>query len=125
MTELEKKQFQYHYWAGRHWLAKTIYSEARQEIGRKEVERYSIRWRREITRLEAIQYDAYNLGLVDAIKFASVIMNRDSYSELAQTRLKDYVAKFGDKYPDLTKEDKKAEKAEETTEPTEELSNDV
>ena len=122
MTDLEKRNFEYWYWAGRHWLAKTIDKEARQELGRKEVERYSIRWTREITRLEAIQYDAYKLGLCDAIDFSSEIMRRESYDKLGRERLQDYVYRFGAKYPDLTKETEKAEKAEETTE---ELPNDV
>lgn len=122
MTEQEKKWFEYWYWAGRHWLAETIDKEARQELGRKEVERYSLRWRREITRLEAIQYDAYNLGLCDAIDFSSEIMKRESYDELGRQRLKDYEARFGAKYPDLTKE---TEETEETEETTEERDNDV
>ena len=125
MTDDEKKWFEHCYWSGRHWLAKTIDKEARQELGRKEVERYSIRWTREITRLEAIQYDAYNLGLSDAIKFSSEIMRRESYDELARKRLKDYVERFGDKYPDLAKEAEKTEETEETEESTEERDNDV
>ena len=124
MTEQEKKWFEHCYWAGRHWLANTIDKEARQELGRKEVERYSLRWTREITRLEAIQYDAYKLGLCDAIDFSSVIMRRESYDELGRERLKDYEARFGAQYPDLTKAEK-TEKAEETEESTEERDNDV